>query len=371
MTKRRTLLAMIYSLLLVVAVFFVSWFHFIYSSSINSANGVSYTVREGASFDSVVTDLAHQNIIGNAHYFKVLVLLHGDLHKLKAGEYLFLPGATPTKILSQIVSGTGLVMHSVTIVSGWTFKQVREAINTESSLRHKTKDLSDTDLMKLLGQADLNPEGQFYPETYLFTRGTPDTKIYKIAFKAMQDKTAVAWQARDIKVPYRTMNEALIAASLIEKEARYDTERSTISGVIINRLKKNMLLQIDPTVIYGLGDRYKGAIYKSDLIENTPYNTYVHKGLPPTPIAMPGLASINAALHPEVNDYLYYVARGDGYHQFSKTLEEHNKAVTEARKVHAAFYNHELIKRYVLLPSPRVFFTNGRRVGDEGPSPAT
>jgi UPF0755 protein len=178
-----------------------------------------------------------------------------------------------------------------------------------------------------LGAANLKPEGEFFPETYYFTKGNSDLILLKHAFKAMQSKLNDAWSKRASALPYKNAYEALIAASLIEKEAYLSKERPIIAGVLVNRLKKEMLLQFDPSVIYGLGERYTGKLSKANLLENTAYNTYLHKGLPPTPIAMPSLASISAALHPEQNDYYYFVAKGDGSHQFSKTLLEHNAAV--------------------------------------------
>ena len=181
--------------------------------------------------------------------------------------------------------------------------------------------------MNRLGDAALAPEGQFFPETYYYTKGSSDLVILKRAFDLMQSNLKEAWETRSPNLPYKNVYEALIAASLIEKEAYFDAERPVIAGVLVNRIRKNMLIQFDPTVIYGLGLRYNGKIHKQDLLENTPYNTYVHKGLPPTPIAMPGRTSINAALHPDNTDYLYFVARSDKSHQFSKTLFEHQAAV--------------------------------------------
>jgi UPF0755 protein len=198
-------------------------------------------------------------------------------------------------------------------------------------LHHLTSELTDEAIMQLL-QTNLSPEGNFLPETYFYTKGNADVMLLKQSFQLLQTKFAAAWEKRAINLPYKNTYEALIAASLIEKEAYLDSERPMIAGVLVNRLRHNMLLQFDPTIIYGLGDNYTGKIYKSDLTKDTPYNTYLHAGLPPTPIAMPSMGSIEAALHPIEHDYYYFVARGDGSHQFSKTLSEHNAAVVKFTK---------------------------------------
>jgi UPF0755 protein len=186
------------------------------------------------------------------------------------------------------------------------------------------------------------PEGEFYPETYYYTRGVADLVILKHAYDLMQSRLNQAWESRLPGLPYQDAYQALIAASLIEKEAHLNQERPIIAGVLINRLRKNMLLQIDPTVIYGMGDRYLGKIYRRDLLDDTIYNTYVHKGLPPTPIAMPSQASIDAAIHPAAHDYYYFVAKGDGSHQFSKSLPEHHRAVQSTKGQQTGYYNDSL-----------------------------
>ena len=200
-----------------------------------------------------------------------------------------------------------------------------------------------------MGDGAISPEGEFFPETYNYTMNVSDLVILKRAYDLMQNKLNIAWQTRSATLPYKSAYDALIAASLIEKEAYLDKERPIISGVIINRLNKNMLLQIDATVIFGLGSRYNGKIYKTDLIEDTAYNSYVHKGLPPTPIAMPGMASINAAIHPQQHDYLFYVAKGDHSHQFSKTLIEHDAAIRAAQQLHTSSMNNTAIGRHIRL----------------------
>jgi UPF0755 protein len=232
----------------------------------------------------------------------------------------------------QMTTGKGLYYRLFTIVPGWSFTQLRRQLLLNKYLKHISQTYDDKQIMTELGNSSLAPEGEFYPDTYYYTRGVPDLVILKRAYQLMQLKLNEAWETRLPGLPYKDAYDALIVASLIEKEAYLNSERPVIAGVLINRLRKNMLLQIDPTVIYGMGDRYTGKIYKENLVENTPYNTYVHKGLPPTPIAMPSQASIEAAIHPQANDYYYFVAKGDGSHQFSKTLLDHNVAVQEAVK---------------------------------------
>ncbi|HEX2549885.1 MAG TPA: endolytic transglycosylase MltG [Gammaproteobacteria bacterium] len=329
-------------LIILLAGTFAFWIKFLYTPLVNHS-GYRFTVPAGASMKTVVNDLYDKGIIKNYIFFSTLVRLRGDSHSLKAGEYFFPEGTTPSKMLNQMVTGTGIVYRAFTIVPGWNFKDLSDALFKNTSIRHQLPHMTHQDLMKVLGRPDLDPEGQFFPDTYFFAEGTYDIVILKRSFKAMQTKLNTAWLTRDVGLPYQTPNEALIAASLIEKEAYLAEEQPRIAGVLMNRLQKDMLLQFDPTVIYGMGMRYNGTITKEDLLENTPYNTYVHKGLPPTPIAMPSLGAIIAALHPELNNYLYFVARGDGSHQFSETLSDHNDAVMDARK--PWFFNEDLLSR--------------------------
>jgi UPF0755 protein len=251
---------------------------------------------------------------------------------LKTGEYQFPKYASPWSIWKQMKTGTGLYYRHFTIVPGQTFRQIQTALKNAESMRSISYNWDDKQIMAVLGHPELAPEGEFFPETYYYTRDDLDISVLKRAFDLMQQRLDEAWQHRIPGLPYKDKYQALIAASMIEKEAFLDTERPMISAVIINRLKKNMVLQIDPTIIYGLGLHYDGKIHKKDLLENTPYNTYLRKGLPPTPIATPSMSSIVAAMQPDVNDYFYFVSRGDGSHQFSKSLAEHNAAVSAVRK---------------------------------------
>ncbi len=337
--------------LLTVFVFFLAWQLCLHTSVVSDEHGVKYTVAKGASIKSVTQELYQANIIKHPWFFEMLILLHDKQHSLKAGEYLFARGTTAAHLLLQITTGTGLAYHSFTVISGWNFKQLRQELLTHGDLQHLSLTLSDQAIMAKMGNAALSPEGEFFPDTYYFVAGTSDLTILKMAFNLMQKKLQDAWLRRDAGLMFKTPVEALNVASLVEKEAKVAKDRSLIAGVILNRLHANMPLQIDPTVIYAIGDKYDGTIHRQDLKTKSPYNTYLNKGLPPTPIAMPSMDSIEAVLHPDHHAYLYFVAKNDGYgeHQFSETLAEHNLAVAaaERNKAQRGFFNEELIKKYM------------------------
>ena len=214
------------------------------------------------------------------------------------------------------------------LIEGWTFAQFRSQLDASPDLRHDTQGLEDAEILKRIQAAEPHPEGLFFPDTYLFARGSSDLAVLRRAYRAMQRHLNTEWEARAANAPYRTPYEALIMASIIEKETGRAEEREQIGGVLVNRLRIGMRLQVDPTVIYGLGATFDGNLKKVHLLEDGPYNTYTRAGLPPTPIAMPGLASIRAAVRPGQTNALYYVSRGDGSSQFSRTIDEHNRAVT-------------------------------------------
>jgi UPF0755 protein len=341
------------AVILTISCFLGGWLYSLYSPVVSQDGGYTYYLRPGASKRLVINELAAQGVIRHPFLFSLYVFPQKDA-QLKTGEYLFPKGATPVSIWKQITNGTGFIHHPFTIIPGWTFSQVRNELARAPGLRHMTATMDDKQIMAFMGHKDLSPEGEFYPETYYYTRGNPDLVILKRAFTLMQNRLQDAWGKRAQGLPYKTEYEALIAASLIEKEGYLNTERPLISGVLINRLNKNMLLQIDATVIYGLGSRYDGKIYKSNLLEDTPYNTYLHKGLPPTPIAAPGEASIEAALHPSQHDFYYYVAKGDGSHEFTRSLREHNAAV-QAAKLRTGYFNEGVIRRHLEVIMGRKF----------------
>lgn len=308
-------------------------------------DGVVYYLKKGLSNKAFIEDLKHLGLLPLPSVFRLYTYTQRNA-QLKTGEYFFAKGSSPIKIWRQVTRGKGLHYRSFTIVPGWSFQQLRQAISQTLGLYPTSAHLSDKQLMHRLGYPQLNPEGVFFPDTYRYTYGVSDLIILKQAIDLMQSKLNKAWQNRAAKLPYQSPYQALIAASIVEKEAYLDKERPLIASVLINRLRKDMLLQFDPTVIYGLGKQYEGKIYKIDLQADTPYNTYLHKGLPPTPIAMPSLASIEAALHPEKTTFLYFVARGDGGHRFSTSLPEHKVAVASST-YQTDFFNFHLIKKYL------------------------
>ncbi|EKD73560.1 MAG: hypothetical protein ACD_45C00273G0003 [uncultured bacterium] len=309
-----------------------SWAYIIFfEETIVQKPGMVYYLRPGSSRALVLSELSKQDIVKHSVVFSLFMAFH-PVTPLKAGEYLFPVGSTLYSIWHQMTLGKGFYFRTFTIIPGWTFRDLRRALELNNYLRHVVQHIDEKQIMNtFVSQTSaivmLHPEGAFFPDTYYFTRDTTDIAILQYAYELMQRHLMNVWQSRAADLPYHDAYEALIAASLIEKEACLAIERPIIAGVLINRLHKHMLLQIDPTVIYGLGDQYVGRLYKRHLLAESVYNTYLHQGLPPTPIAMPSLASILASLHPDVHDYYYFVANGDGSHHFSKTLNEHHIAV--------------------------------------------
>ncbi|MGH8378568.1 MAG: endolytic transglycosylase MltG [Gammaproteobacteria bacterium] len=293
---------------------------------VGGVHAVDVEVTPGAPLREVAAELHAQGALPQPLDLVWLARLRGDANTIRAGEYLVEPGTNVAGLLALLKSGK-VVLHSLTLVEGWTFKQVLQTVETDPALKHAVSMQDDAAIMTRLGHPGRSPEGLFYPDTYQFPKGTSDVAFLVRAYHVMQNHLQSAWQTRAPDLPYKTPYGALILASVIEKETARPQERGEIAGVFVRRLEKGMRLQSDPTVIYGLGSRYTGKITYKDLRTDTPYNTYTHNGLPPTPICMPSLASIIAALHPTPGDALYFVARGDGTHQFSVTLAEQNAAV--------------------------------------------
>ncbi len=287
---------------------------------------MTYEVATGRTLTMVAQDLQQRGVLSHAVYLVALSYLQGDKHSVRAGEYMLLPGTTPPQLLEQLALGK-VTDHVLTLVEGWTFRQVLDAVARNEKLEHTLSGLSDAEIMARLGFSGLHPEGRFYPDTYHFPKGTSDADFLKRAYRAMQQHLQAAWETRSADLPFHTPEEALILASIVEKETGLAIERPQIAGVFVRRMRLGMALQTDPTVIYGMGDSFDGNLRRSDLTTDTPYNTYTRNGLPPTPIAMPGLEAIRAVLHPAPGDALFFVARGDGGHIFSATLAEHNRAV--------------------------------------------
>lgn len=288
---------------------------------------IVFEVPRGASLRQVADDLTALGVLPHPYYLLALAVQRGDQGRLKAGEFELTQGMRPADVLDRLTSGK-VVQYPVTLVEGWTFRQAVAAI-TESRFGADLVDKTDAELMAALGRPGEHPEGRFFPDTYRFPRGTSGVAVLRRSLERMDQVLAEEWEGREDGLPLATPYQALILASIIEKETAVPAERPAIGGVFVRRLEKGMRLQTDPTVIYGLGDRFDGNLRRTDLKEATPYNTYVIEGLPPTPIALPGREAIRAALHPEPGDSLYFVARGDGTHAFSKTLDEHQAAVRQ------------------------------------------
>ena len=326
-----------YTKILLILVFIIAgyclwtvwqWERFLTTPMLPKGNtAVEFEIKPGTSLVNVALQLKQQNLLSNSQRFIFLAQYRNALGKIKAGEYLIAPGkTTPWQFLNNIMKGK-IILRQVTIIEGWNFAQTMQAINNNPYLVHSLIGLDPQAIMQKLGEPNINPEGQFYPDTYLFGKGTTDFRILQMAHQKMENILAAQWQKRQAGLPYATAYQALIAASLIEKETAVNKERPLIAGVILNRLAKNMRLQIDPTVIYALGPFYQGKLTSKDMMVNSPYNTYRNAGLPPTPIAMPAVASIYAALHPTATDALYYVANRKGGHIFSQTLQAHDVAI--------------------------------------------
>lgn len=290
-------------------------------------DGLEFAVKRGTSLGQVADELADRGIIRAHYYLRLLGRERGDANRIKAGEYALTPGLTPATLLDLLVSGR-VIEYSLTLVEGWNFREVLEAVREHPVIVDTlSSDAKASDVMSQLGHPGQHPEGRFFPDTYLFPRGTTDVQVLARAFERMDEILAEEWDQRAPDLPLEDPYEALILASIIEKETGRADERAEIAGVFVRRLRKGMLLQTDPTVIYGLGDSFDGNLRRRDLEADNPYNTYRRAGLTPTPIAMPGREAIHAALHPADGDALYFVAKGEGAHHFSATLREHNRAV--------------------------------------------
>ncbi len=305
---------------------------------LNKPLGVSadeiYNFKPGTSVSALAYDLENKKIISNRMYFSVWARVTGSARKLKAGEYLLSPDLTTLQLFGLLQKGK-VRLYSLTLIEGLTFKQMMKLVNQSEVLSHHLLEMNNQQIMQKIGHAGEHPEGRFFPDTYRFPKGLSDIDLLKKAYNEMQKRLHVVWQKRYKNLPLKTSYEALTLASIVEKESAIAEERSRIAGVFINRLRKGMRLQTDPTVIYGIGDKYKGNIRYRHLRTDTPYNTYTRKGLPPTPIAMPGQGALDAVSHPDTTEYLYFVAMSDksGRHIFSTNLKDHEQAVdTHQRK---------------------------------------
>jgi len=300
------------------------------------ASGTWLEVESGASLRRVATQLGERGVLRYPWLLTTYGRATDVATRVRAGEYQLAPGTTPLSLLAKLISGQ-VYLHQLTIVEGWRFMDLLHALRSNPAVA--ASGLDGAGIMSALGEPGVHPEGQFFPDTYSFPKGTSEIDVLRQAHQALLAHLDAAWQARSADTVLKGPYEALILASIIEKETALPAERRLIAGVFTQRLRRNMRLQTDPTVIYGLGDAFDGNLRRQDLEHDTPYNTYTRVGLPPTPIALPGSASLEAATDPESTDALYFVAtgRGDGSHHFSATLEEHERAVRDyVRRLHAA-----------------------------------
>jgi len=287
-----------------------------------------FEIPAGTGLRAAVRRMEQAGISVRPLHFELMARALGREPQIKAGFYQIPAPATPLQLLDKLARGE-VMQAELQMIEGSTFGQLRAALNGSAVLRHDSAGLSDAELLRRVGASEKHPEGLFFPDTYVFDRGSSDLAVLRRAYQVMQERLAREWAQRTADVPYRTPYEALIMASIVEKETGRAEERDQIAGVMVNRLRVRMALQADPTVIYGLGDSFDGNLKKVHLKTDGPYNTYTRRGLPPTPIALPGQASLRAALRPAQTDAYYYVSRGDGTSQFSRTLREHNRAVSQ------------------------------------------
>jgi UPF0755 protein len=290
-----------------------------------------FALKHGSSLKSVARQLVEGGILSEPWQFIALVRVMGRESEIKAGNYLIDKQVSVLELVQKITRGD-VTQSEVVFIEGWTFRQMRQALDANPRVRHDTLGLGDQEILARLGAAEPHPEGLFFPDSYYFSSGMSDLAILGRAYKLMQKQLAAAWQARAPNLPLASPYEALILASIVEKETGKASERAEIAGVFANRLRLGMRLQTDPTVIYGLGQNFDGNLRKRDLLADTAYNTYTRSGLPPTPIAMPGLASLQAATRPAETRALYFVGKGDGSHQFSANLDDHNRAVNRYQR---------------------------------------
>lgn len=327
--RRRSGILVVALLTLALAAFAtIRWAHRYVHSPVPLTEPLVLVVEPGSTLTAVARELEGRGAITYPRIWTAHARLHGLTRSIRAGEYAIQPGATPASVLDQLVKGD-VVLHEITIVEGWTFRDLRHAIADHPELDHSLSGVSDAEVMQRVGSPGVHAEGQFFPDTYRFARGTPDLDVLRQAHEALRSRLQAAWEARAGELPLETASEALILASIVEKETGLVSERARIAGVFVRRLREGMRLQSDPTVIYGIGPSYDGNIRRRDLQADSPYNTYRRSGLPPTPIAMPGEGALRAATQPDDSGARFFVATGDpdGSHYFSKTLAEHNAAV--------------------------------------------
>jgi len=293
-----------------------------------AAPSVEFSIRPGSTLRGATRQIIEAGLPMPDWKFILLARANGASAEVKAGSYQVPAGVTPLLLIRKIMRGE-YAQADILFVEGWNFRQMREALNAHVDLKHDSVSLSEAQIMATLGAPEVLPEGMFFPDTYVFAKGSSDLAVLARARRAMKKQLESAWAERAPNLPMTDPYEALILASLVEKETGRSSDRAMIAAVFANRLRLRMKLQTDPSVIYGMGERFDGNLRKRDLVTDTPFNTYTRRGLPPHPIAMPGLASLAAVMHPANSDALYFVSRGDGTSEFSRTLVDHNRAVAK------------------------------------------
>jgi len=317
------------------AMAFAGWMAWFASAAVplkvNPQGALGFDIRPGLGLKGAAQAMAEAGVGFAPWQFALLGRAVSMDRGIKAGSYEVSAGVTPWELLQKLTAGD-VTQTEIVFVEGKTFRELRQKLDAHPDIRHDSAGLKDAEILQRLGATESHPEGLFFPDTYLFAKQSSDLAILHRAYVAMQRRFAAEWEKRDVSVPYKSPYEALIMASIVEKETGVGADRGKVASVFVNRLRRGMLLQTDPTVIYGMGESFDGNIRKRDLTTDTPWNTYTRPGLPPTPIAMPGMDSIRATLHPPASDFLYFVARGDGSSVFSRTLEEHNRAVNRYQR---------------------------------------
>ncbi|BBE51315.1 Endolytic murein transglycosylase [Ferriphaselus amnicola] len=292
---------------------------------------ISFTLKPGSSLKSAAHQMSEAGVLQLELPFTLLARALGKAQQLKAGSYELTRPVTPLRLLEMLSNGE-VSMAQLSVIEGWSFRQLRTALNASPDVVHDSVNLSEAEILRRIGASETQAEGLFFPDTYLFSKGESDLAVLKQAYQAMQRNLSEQWETREQGLPFDMPYQALTLASIVEKETGAPSDRAMIASVFENRLRIGMMLQTDPTVIYGLGERFDGNLRRKDLLADTPYNTYTRGGLTPTPISLPGVAALQAVLHPAKSQALYFVARGDGTSEFSETLEQHNRAVSRYQK---------------------------------------
>lgn len=331
MDKLKTLLKKTIVWLGLSALAYVAFILYFGLKTVTLPEDTTIKIQRGDTLYDASISLEDKSIIDNARIFRIIARFFGTGDEIKAGEYQFTDGESNFQVLQKIYRGY-FAKNRIRIQEGWTFKDLRDALYAHEALDHRTIHLSNADILSKLEIEHPHPEGLFFPDTYIFSGGESDLEILRIAHKKLLDVLATEWDHRTDNIQFETPYDALILASIIEKETSLKAEKPIVGGVFNNRLAKGMRLQADPTVIYGVGDNFDGDIRYKDLQDNNPYNTYKRDGLPPSPIALASKSSIRAAMQPAATSALYFVAKGDGTHKFSNNLKEHNKAVRKYQR---------------------------------------